>query len=110
MEASEYNSSMADSIFVANVWAIIAKGWSSRGGDPAKEGQNITFPESCYGIDKVPHAWLFPRGEYNFCRDQLLTDLLNLFVVRAALHHGGAGTVGASLRAGIPTLIKPWFG
>jgi sterol 3beta-glucosyltransferase len=26
------------------------------------------------------------------------------------LHHGGAGTVGASLRAGIPTLIKPWFG
>lgn len=31
-------------------------------------------------------------------------------VVRAALHHGGAGTVGASLRAGIPTLIKPWFG
>lgn len=51
--------------FVANVWAIIAKGWSSRGGDPAKEGQNITFPESCYGIDKVPHAWLFPRGEYN---------------------------------------------
>lgn len=30
--------------------------------------------------------------------------------VDAALHHGGAGTVGASLRAGIPTLIKPWFG
>ena len=30
--------------------------------------------------------------------------------VQAALHHGGAGTVGASLRAGIPTVIKPWFG
>ncbi|KAK0187892.1 glycosyltransferase family 1 protein [Armillaria mellea] len=27
-----------------------------------------------------------------------------------AMHHGGAGTTGASLRAGIPTLIKPWFG
>lgn len=26
------------------------------------------------------------------------------------MHHGGAGTTGASLRAGIPTLIKPWFG
>jgi sterol 3beta-glucosyltransferase len=26
------------------------------------------------------------------------------------MHHGGAGTVGASLRAGLPTLIKPWFG
>jgi hypothetical protein len=31
-------------------------------------------------------------------------------IVAAALHHGGAGTVGASLRAGLPTLIKPWFG
>nr|XP_031864085.1 uncharacterized protein CI109_000729 [Kwoniella shandongensis]KAA5531157.1 hypothetical protein CI109_000729 [Kwoniella shandongensis] len=75
----------------ANVRAIIAKGWSSRGGDPAKEGEEIVFPPSCYGVDKIPHSWLFPR-------------------VQAALHHGGAGTVGASLRAGIPTLIKPWFG
>ncbi|ODN87445.1 hypothetical protein L198_07072 [Cryptococcus wingfieldii CBS 7118] len=75
----------------ADVRAIIAKGWSSRGGDPATEGEHIEFPASCYGVDKIPHAWLFPR-------------------VQAALHHGGAGTVGASLRAGIPTLIKPWFG
>jgi sterol 3beta-glucosyltransferase len=42
-------------------------------------------------VDKVPHGWLFPK-------------------VKAALHHGGAGTVGASLTAGLPTLIKPWFG
>ncbi|WVQ90440.1 hypothetical protein IAS59_004220 [Cryptococcus gattii] len=90
-QPDEMTQSIIKAVEKANVWAIIAKGWSSRGGDPAKEGQNITFPESCYGIDKVPHAWLFPR-------------------VRAALHHGGAGTVGASLRAGIPTLIKPWFG
>ncbi|KAL7422545.1 hypothetical protein Q5752_003193 [Cryptotrichosporon argae] len=75
----------------ADVRAIIAKGWSSRGGDPAKEGEHIALPASCYGLDKVPHGWLFPK-------------------VQAALHHGGAGTVGASLRAGIPTLIKPWFG
>ncbi|WWD02326.1 hypothetical protein V865_000365 [Kwoniella europaea PYCC6329] len=73
----------------ADVRAIIAKGWSSRGGDPAKEGEDIAFPASCFGVDKIPHSWLFPK---------------------AALHHGGAGTVGASLRAGIPTLIKPWFG
>jgi UDP:flavonoid glycosyltransferase YjiC (YdhE family) len=39
----------------------------------------------------VPHGWLFPK-------------------INAALHHGGAGTTGASLRAGLPTLIKPWFG
>jgi sterol 3beta-glucosyltransferase len=28
----------------------------------------------------------------------------------AAVHHGGSGTTGASLRAGIPTIIKPFFG
>lgn len=27
-----------------------------------------------------------------------------------AMHHGGAGTTGASLRAGLVTLIKPFFG
>lgn len=30
--------------------------------------------------------------------------------VAAALHHGGAGTTGASLRAGLPTAIMPFFG
>jgi sterol 3beta-glucosyltransferase len=73
------------------VRAIVAKGWSSRGQDPAIEGEDIKFPPECYSLDKIPHDWLFPR-------------------VDAALHHGGAGTVGASLRAGIPTLVKPWFG
>ncbi|WVR07540.1 hypothetical protein IAU60_004582 [Kwoniella sp. DSM 27419] len=72
----------------ADVRAIIAKGWSSRGGDPATEGEEIKFPTSCFGVEKIPHGWLFPK-------------------VQAALHHGGAGTVGASLRAGLPTLIKP---
>lgn len=39
----------------------------------------------------VPHEWLFPR-------------------VSAVIHHGGAGTVAAGLRAGKPTLICPFFG
>ena len=51
----------------------------------------VEMPEECYLLEKVPHDWLFPQ-------------------IDAALHHGGAGTTGASLRAGIPTLIKPWFG
>jgi sterol 3beta-glucosyltransferase len=51
----------------------------------------VEIPPECYQLDKVPHDWLFSR-------------------IDAALHHGGAGTTGASLRAGIPTLIKPWFG
>lgn len=77
-------------LFQGDVRAIITKGWSSRmqasEKDPPPE-----IPPECFLMDKVPHDWLFPR-------------------IDAALHHGGAGTTGASLRAGIPTLIKPWFG
>lgn len=73
----------------AGVRAIIAKGWSSR--DSKATGDDEPLPPSCYSVDKVPHGWLFPK-------------------IDAAMHHGGAGTTGASLRAGIPTLIKPWFG
>lgn len=72
----------------ADVRAIIAKGWSAR---DAKVADDEPLPASCYSVDKVPHGWLFPK-------------------IDAAMHHGGAGTTGASLRAGIPTLIKPWFG
>lgn len=51
-----------DELTAADVRAIIAKGWSSRGGDPASEGADIELPENCYGLDKVPHGWLFPQG------------------------------------------------
>jgi UDP:flavonoid glycosyltransferase YjiC (YdhE family) len=43
-----------------------------------------------FGMDSVPHAWLFPR-------------------VHAAVHHGGAGVTGAALRAGIPSVVVPVF-
>jgi sterol 3beta-glucosyltransferase len=57
----------------------------------SEKESEIEFPPECFLLDKVPHDWLFLR-------------------IDAALHHGGAGTTGASLKAGIPTLIKPWFG
>jgi UDP:flavonoid glycosyltransferase YjiC (YdhE family) len=47
--------------------------------------------EGVFCVQSVPHAWLFPR-------------------VAAAVHHGGAGTTGASLRAGVPTVIVPFSG
>jgi UDP:flavonoid glycosyltransferase YjiC (YdhE family) len=42
-------------------------------------------------IAEAPHDWLFPR-------------------VAATVHHGGAGTTGASLRAGRPAAICPFIG
>ncbi|KAJ7191231.1 hypothetical protein B0H12DRAFT_1065479 [Mycena haematopus] len=75
----------------ADVRAIISKGWSARMSNGQDKDPEVEIPPECYQLDKVPHDWLFPQ-------------------IDAAVHHGGAGTTGASLRAGIPTLIKPWFG
>ncbi|KAJ7784602.1 glycosyltransferase family 1 protein [Mycena metata] len=69
----------------ADVRAIISKGWSARMSSASDKDPEVVIPP------EVPHDWLFPQ-------------------IDAAVHHGGAGTTGASLRAGIPTLIKPWFG
>jgi UDP:flavonoid glycosyltransferase YjiC (YdhE family) len=41
-------------------------------------------------VADVPHAWLFPR-------------------TAAVVHHGGAGTTAAGLRAGVPALVCPVF-
>lgn len=76
---------------LGDVRAIVSKGWSSRMSVPNDKDPEVEFPPECYALEKIPHDWLFPR-------------------IDAALHHGGAGTTGATLRAGIPTLIKPWFG
>lgn len=41
-------------------------------------------------IDDVPHEWLFPR-------------------MAAVVHHGGSGSTGAGLRAGVPNIVVPFF-
>jgi sterol 3beta-glucosyltransferase len=62
---------------------VILSGWGGLGqGD---------LPDDVLLTDDVPHDWLFPR-------------------VAAAIHHGGAGTVAASLRAGVPTIVVPFIG
>jgi len=79
----------------SGVRAILSKGWSDRFQEKKdlKEelGNNTTVARQIYEIASIPHDWLFAR-------------------IDAACHHGGAGTTGASLRAGIPTIIKPFFG
>jgi sterol 3beta-glucosyltransferase len=48
-------------------------------------------PSSVYLLDEAPHDWLFPQ-------------------MAAVVHHGGAGTTAAGLRAGVPGVICPFFG
>ncbi|KAF8269299.1 hypothetical protein EI94DRAFT_1771268 [Lactarius quietus] len=82
-----------NAVVQSGVHAILSKGWSDR---LSKNTADATEPEEplppqIYPVSSVPHDWLFKQ-------------------IDAACHHGGAGTTGASLRAGIPTIIRPFFG
>jgi sterol 3beta-glucosyltransferase len=59
---------------------VILTGWAGL--------ERITASSDIFFIDDVPHSWLFPR-------------------TKAVIHHGGAGTTGAGLRAGVPSIIAP---
>jgi UDP:flavonoid glycosyltransferase YjiC (YdhE family) len=62
---------------------VLSTGWGGLGS--AELSANV------FMLDSVPHAWLFPR-------------------VSAVVHHGGSGTTGAGLRAGVPSVLVPHMG
>jgi sterol 3beta-glucosyltransferase len=62
--------------------AIILSGWGGL--------HKADLPDSVLMVDSVPFSWLFPR-------------------VAAVVHHGGAGTTSAGLRAGVPSIVIPFF-
>ncbi|MDZ8259048.1 glycosyltransferase [Nostoc sp. ChiQUE01b] len=64
---------------------IILSGWGNVG-----RTVNIKDSLRVFVIKEVPHDWLFPQ-------------------VPAVVHHGGASTTAAVLRAGIPSITVPFF-
>jgi len=86
----EMTKVVVEAVKRAGVVAVLCKRWSGKDED-IKSSIHESFPDYIYSIDKIPHDWLFPR-------------------VAAVVHHGGAGTTAASLRAGKPTIIKAYFG
>ncbi|OAL01443.1 sterol 3-beta-glucosyltransferase [Phaeosphaeriaceae sp. SRC1lsM3a] len=82
---------VVDSVLKADVRCVLSKGWSDRLETKDASRPEIPLPPEIYQIQAAPHDWLFKQMD-------------------AAVHHGGSGTTGASLRAGIPTIIKPFFG
>jgi sterol 3beta-glucosyltransferase len=73
-------TTIVDGVRKAGVRAILATGWGAMG--------EIAFPETVHLIGGAPHDALFKH-------------------VSAVVHHGGAGTTAAGLRAGLPSLICP---
>lgn len=82
---------VVESVLKADVRCILSKGWSDRLGNRDATMAEVPLPPEIHQITSAPHDWLFKQ-------------------IDAAVHHGGAGTTGASLRAGLPTIIKPFFG
>jgi sterol 3beta-glucosyltransferase len=63
--------------------AILLSGWGGL--------SKANLPETVFMVESVPHSWLFSQ-------------------VAAVVHHGGAGTTAAGLRAGVPSIVIPFFG
>lgn len=61
--------------------AVILTGWGGLKFDTKNDNIFVT--------QALPHDWLFPR-------------------MAANVHHGGAGTVATSIRAGVPTITVPY--
>jgi UDP:flavonoid glycosyltransferase YjiC (YdhE family) len=77
-QAARLNDIVAASTEQAGVRAVVQSGWA--GLNP--RGDDILM------VDDLPHDWLFPQ-------------------MAAVVHHAGAGTTGAGIRAGRPTVAAP---
>jgi sterol 3beta-glucosyltransferase len=72
-----------EALALTNQRAILLSGWGGL--------QKNNIPNSVFMIDSIPHSWLFPR-------------------VSAVVHHGGASTTAAGFKAGVPSIVIPFFG
>lgn len=81
--AAERGRLITEAVERAGIRALVASGW---GGLSLEEASSRILT-----LDEAPHEHLFPR-------------------LTAVVHHGGAGTTAAGLRAGRPTLVCPVLG
>lgn len=78
-------TAVLDAVKAAGTRALVSRGWGTI--DPP---EGFSDPDILF-VGNIPHDWLFPR-------------------VSLAVHHGGAGTTAAAIKAGIPSAIVPFFG
>lgn len=81
--AAAHGHSLVEAVHRVGARAVVATGWG---------GIHLTeTSDDVLVVRDVPHGWLLPQ-------------------TAAVIHHGGAGTTAAGLRAGRPTLICPILG
>ena len=84
-DATAFTQIVLDGVKKSGRRAVIAIGWGALDGDDGPWDEQIFF------LRHAPHDGLFP-------------------LMAAAVHHGGAGTTAAAARAGIPSIVVPFFG
>lgn len=84
-DAVAFTRTVLDAVERSGLRAVLATGWGGLdGADGARDART-------YFLRHAPHDALFPH----MC---------------AAVHHGGAGTTAAAVRAGIPSVVVPFYG
>ncbi|WP_203136834.1 glycosyltransferase [Microbacterium sp. JZ31] len=82
--ARERRDAILEALSQTGLRGVIATGWGGIAGADASSDDVLV-------IDAAPHDRIFPS-------------------MRAVVHHGGAGSTAAGLRAGRPTLVVPFLG
>ncbi|KAF8392066.1 hypothetical protein HHK36_022407 [Tetracentron sinense] len=83
-ESDKMTKVIVEALEITQQRGILNKGWGGLG--DLAEPKNFV-----YLLDNCPHDWLFLQ-------------------CMAVVHHGGAGTTAAGLKAACPTTIVPFFG
>jgi sterol 3beta-glucosyltransferase len=84
-QAETFTTVVLDAVRKSGHRAVLATGWGGLDSGTASQDDQIFF------LRDAPHQHLFP-------------------LMAAAVHHGGAGTTAAAARAGIPSVIVPFYG
>lgn len=84
-DPNEMTRMIFDAVRLSGVRALVSKGWGGLGADA------LGIPDGVFMLGNVPHDWLFEH-------------------VSCVVHHGGAGTTAAGIKAGKPTIVVPFFG
>ena len=79
-DAERINNVVHEALKQTGNRGVILSGW---GGVKDRSSNDVLY------LETAPHDWLLPR-------------------CKMVIHHGGAGTTGAGLRAGIPNVIVPF--
>jgi sterol 3beta-glucosyltransferase len=83
-DAAAFTQIVLDAIRKSGHRAVLATGWGCL-------DEGVSQDDQIFLLRHAPHEHLFP-------------------MMSAAVHHGGAGTTAAAVRAGIPSVIVPFYG